>query len=300
MLAAEISNRYLYPFDLLVGIIGAEGSGKSTLIQGLFPGLELTNDDDGINSTPSALYGDLENDYFAGHSFHIDVRYELAFKSVCQIAEAVNRAILLRKRVIVEHFDLLYEALGYNAQVIFSIGEDLRVYRPTVFGPSPVEIAKEVKTTNKYRLMTHTAEDLTCRVLKNLHGYEPPELHSDVRHGFVIGFPKKPDFDIAALESEVLRLIDADLPVRPGKGSCIEVGEFRIPCTGKRCHVKSTREIESFRLVKNFIRDPVSREYLLVGIVGRENIQCFSALPPVDGRLEDLLPPEAGSEPPGD
>ncbi|MEW6711373.1 MAG: hypothetical protein AB1403_16230, partial [Candidatus Riflebacteria bacterium] len=41
-LAGQLAGRYLTPDDLLIGIIGAEGSGKSTLIKGLFPGLELT------------------------------------------------------------------------------------------------------------------------------------------------------------------------------------------------------------------------------------------------------------------
>jgi ribosome biogenesis GTPase A len=44
MVASELSQRYLYPTDLVVGIIGAEGSGKSTLIKGLFPGLEACAD----------------------------------------------------------------------------------------------------------------------------------------------------------------------------------------------------------------------------------------------------------------
>ena len=48
-LGRDIAERHLFPTDLLVGIIGAEGAGKSTLIRGIFPGLELTNDDEGIN-----------------------------------------------------------------------------------------------------------------------------------------------------------------------------------------------------------------------------------------------------------
>jgi ABC-type uncharacterized transport system ATPase subunit len=36
---AEIAERHLFPTDLLVGIIGAEGAGKSTLIRGIFPAL---------------------------------------------------------------------------------------------------------------------------------------------------------------------------------------------------------------------------------------------------------------------
>ena len=279
MLAAEISQRYLYPTDLLVGVIGSEGSGKSTLIRGLFPGLELTNDDDGINNSPAPLYGDIENNYFAGHTFHIDVRYELAFKQKYQIVEAINKAVHLQKRVIVEHFDLIYEALGYNAQIIFAIGEDVRVYRPTVFGPSAVEIKKEVNTTYKYRLMVHTAEDLTCNILRKDYNFEPPELHSDVRHGFVIGLPTKPSINIEDVETKVKELITADLPVSPGEGRLINVGGYEISCTSKRTHVKSTGEIENFRLVKEFIYEPISREFLLVGLVGREDIQCIEKPP---------------------
>ncbi len=55
-LAADLSREYLFPSDVLVGVIGLEGAGKSTLIRGLFPGLELTNDDEGINHTTSPLF----------------------------------------------------------------------------------------------------------------------------------------------------------------------------------------------------------------------------------------------------
>jgi hypothetical protein len=48
-LGRELAERHLLPPELLVGIIGAEGAGKSTLIRGIFPGLELTNDDEGVN-----------------------------------------------------------------------------------------------------------------------------------------------------------------------------------------------------------------------------------------------------------
>ena len=40
-----------------VGFIGAAGSGKSVLIKGMFPGIELTNDDDGVNVRPLPLLG---------------------------------------------------------------------------------------------------------------------------------------------------------------------------------------------------------------------------------------------------
>ncbi len=281
MLAAELSQRYLSPYDLLIGIIGSEGSGKSTLIHGLFPGLELTNDDDGVNNTPAPLYGDLENNYFAGHTFHVDIRYELAFKQKFQIVEAVKNAIEHEKRVVIEHFDLIYEALGFNAQVIFAIGEDLRIYRPTVFGPSPLSIKEDVDVKNKFRLMAHTAEDITCNILSNEYNYDLPKFHSDVKHGFVVGFKGKPDFDIRGLEKKVKRIISDDLPVKPGVGNDISVGDMTIYCTSKRSHVKSTGQIERFRLVKKFKYDPIAKEYLLVGLAGKESVFGFHTLPPV-------------------
>ena len=96
MVASELSQRYLYPTDLIVGIIGAEGAGKSTLIKGLFPGLELTNDDDGVNLQPTPLFNFTPGDYFAPHTFHIDVRYELAFQQRYEIVEAITNARVAR------------------------------------------------------------------------------------------------------------------------------------------------------------------------------------------------------------
>jgi len=47
-LGRHLAQIYLSPFDKLIGIIGDAGAGKSALIRGMFPGLELTNDDDGV------------------------------------------------------------------------------------------------------------------------------------------------------------------------------------------------------------------------------------------------------------
>jgi len=49
-LGEQISQRHLSFDDRLIGIIGDAGSGKSSLIKGMFPGIELVNDDDGLNS----------------------------------------------------------------------------------------------------------------------------------------------------------------------------------------------------------------------------------------------------------
>lgn len=51
-LGMQMAQMYLSPYDKLIGFIGDAGSGKSALIRGMFPGLELTNDDDGVNVRP--------------------------------------------------------------------------------------------------------------------------------------------------------------------------------------------------------------------------------------------------------
>ncbi|MEG2622984.1 MAG: alanine-tRNA synthetase second additional domain-containing protein, partial [Clostridia bacterium] len=48
----QIAERHLSPFDRLIGIVGEAGSGKSMLVKGMFPGLEMTNDDNGVNVRP--------------------------------------------------------------------------------------------------------------------------------------------------------------------------------------------------------------------------------------------------------
>ncbi len=111
-LGKELAQRYLAPSDLLIAIIGNAGAGKSTLIKGLFPGLELTNDDSGVNVKSTPLFTFSEDDFFSGHTFHIDYLYEKAFHQRYEIVDAINRAIDNNRRVVVEHFDLLYPYLA--------------------------------------------------------------------------------------------------------------------------------------------------------------------------------------------
>ncbi|MBU1240983.1 alanine-tRNA synthetase second additional domain-containing protein [Myxococcota bacterium] len=272
LLAGELSARYLYPTDLLIGIIGSEGSGKSTLIKGLFPGLELTNDDVGVNIRPTPLYDFDPNDFFAPHTFHIDARYELAFHQKFDICEAISTIIRHGRRVVVEHFDLIQDAVGFNAHILFGIGEEVIVARPGIFGPWPSEIKKVVDKTIRYRLMAHSAEDITSYILAEEYNTTRKMLHSDVKHGFVIKFPQEPGIDLDELEAKVLDVIKKDLPIGPAGDDELGIGEWRMYCTGTRTHVKSTGMIENFHLKKEFIYDALSREYLLVGIVGNREI----------------------------
>jgi len=286
MVAAELAQKYLTPTDLLIGILGAEGSGKSTLIKGLFPGLELTNDDEGINVRPTPVYDFDPADPFSGHTFHVDARYELAFHQKYELAEAILKAIGHRRRVVVEHFDLLYESLGHNAQVLIGIGEEIIVARPTVFGPFPQAIKSIVDKTIKYRLMAHSAEDITCMVLEQDYKIPFPPLHSDVRQGFVLNFKERPDVDLNELEKKVLAIIARDILLSPCGDNTIGIGEGQMPCTGTRTHVSSSGKIENFRLIKEYRYDHMSKEFYVIGLVGKRGEETFEDLIDVEGIYE--------------
>ena len=71
-LGMQIAQQYLSPFDLLIGIVGEGGSGKSMLVKGMFPGLELTNDDEGVNVRPLPSLDVDEDDsgFYSPHTYH--------------------------------------------------------------------------------------------------------------------------------------------------------------------------------------------------------------------------------------
>jgi len=266
-LGMDIAQQYLSPFDLLIGIIGEAGSGKSMLVKGMFPGVDLTNDDEGVNIRPIPLLTVDEDDGFcAPHTYHVDMRFEMAFTQIHVLAEAVQTAIKKKRRVIVEHFELLYPFLNMNAQLLIGVGEEIMVTRPTMFGPLPKDIAKIVHHSVTYRKMAHTAEDLTEFCL-------PPEWlaqcsHGDVKRGFCLEFDDKPDFDIRALQKQVEALIQQDISVSYYDEDHVSIGGEIHPCTGPRIHVHSTGEIENFRLLKEVFFDPIKEKYIVIGLVG--------------------------------
>lgn len=132
-----IAQRYLNAEALLIGVIGDAGAGKSLIIRGMFPGLVLTNDDDGVNVRPLPVLEDAQADYFRTHTYHLDIRFEMAFTPLWELADAVKKAISAGRRVVVEHFELLYPLLNVNAEVLIGIGEEVVVTIPTLFGPFP-------------------------------------------------------------------------------------------------------------------------------------------------------------------
>jgi predicted GTPase len=66
-----IAQRHLSAEDNLIGFIGDAGAGKSLLIKGMFPGLELSNDDEGLNVRPLPILKNEDNGFFSSHTYHI-------------------------------------------------------------------------------------------------------------------------------------------------------------------------------------------------------------------------------------
>lgn len=272
-LGNQLAQKHLSPMDKLVGVIGDAGAGKSLLIKGMFPGLELTNDDDGVNVRPLPLLKNVDRGFFSSHTYHMDVRFESAFTQMHVLVDAVKRAIEEDKRVIIEHFDLIYPYLGMNAEILIGIGEEVIVTRPNIFGPQPKDIAEIVFHSIKYRKMVHTAEDITCKILEEQYGFPHSQVHSDVKHGFVLEFDYKPKFSISELEKKVLQIINDEVDISYMDDNHIRIGDDeQFHCTGPRLHVKNTSEIENFRFVDEFKYDPISRTNALVGLVGKDII----------------------------
>ena len=288
-LGMQLAQLYLSPFDKLIGIIGEAGSGKSALIRGMFPGLELTNDDDGVYVRPLPL---LEQDddisYFAPHTYHVDIRFENGFTQMSVLADAITEALKRGKRVIVEHFDLVYPLLGFNANLLIGAGEQILISRPTLFGPEPSEIRDVVYESLPYRLMAHTAEDL-CEFCMPAVEFARCG-HDDVKHGFVISFPEnKPNFDIVELEKSVNEKIEQNLPVTYFDSQHVSIGGFTHKCTGPRIHVSRTGQIENFHLLHHFIYNRFTGRYLLVGCVGKDAEKHLEKLDEQQRKQSDLI-----------
>ena len=276
-LGIQIAQLYLSPFDRIIGFIGEASSGKSALVKGMFPGLELTNDDDGVNVRPLPLLEqDEEHGFFTPHSYHVDIRFEMAFTPLPVLAEAIMKAVYIERRVIVEHFDLVYPYLPMNAHLLIGVGEEIIIARPSIFGPEPEEIAEKVFASLPYRLMAHTAEDICEMYISDLELAKAQ--HGDIRHGFCMIFDKKPDIDFITMEQHVNSIIERDLPVTYLDDSHITIGQSVHRCRGPRTHVSHTGEIKGFRLLHSFVHDAFNNVYLLVGFVGEDSEKRISDL----------------------
>ena len=269
-LGIKIAQQYLKPDDQLIGIMGDPGSGKSALVKGMFPGLELTNDDNGVNVRPLPIL-DVEDEtgFFTPHTYHLDIRFETGFTQLPVLADAIMAAIRRGKRVVCEHFELIYPLLPINADILIGIGERVTIVRPNIFGPEPQEIYKGIHKSLKYRLMAHTAEDLCERCLGENETARC--MHGDIHHGFLMIFKEHaPSIPPTVIEEYVKAKIAQDLPVTYVDEDHVTIGSDSYHCTGPRTHVTHTGQIEGFKLLDHYIYDHLNGEYILVGCVGED------------------------------
>lgn len=58
----------------------------------------------------------------------------------------------------------------------------------------------------------------------------------------------------------------------------VSIGGRVHPCTGPRIHVHNTEQIKDFHLLYHFIHDPFNKKYLLLGCVGKDNLEKLAKL----------------------
>lgn len=267
-LGEHISQKHLTSTDKLIGIIGDSGAGKSSIIKGMFPGLQLSNDDDIVNPRKIMQVRNSFDDVEDATTFHLDIRFQMAFTQMYEIADYVNLILEKKRRVVIEHFNLLYPSLNRNADLIVGIGEEIIVARPSLFGPLPESIYDMVHESLKYRKMAHSAEEVMMYVLEEEFGISDNDyFFSDIRNGFVLKFPEIPNVDLEELEQAVQKYLSENLSISYYDEDNIMIGDKIVRCDGPRFHVKNTSEINNFYLVKQFVHDPKTNTYCLVGLV---------------------------------
>ena len=169
-----------------------------------------------------------------------------------------------------EHFDLLYPTLKMNAHVLVGIGQEVIIARRAFSAPSGRDQAV---------------------VFKSLHPEDGPsaeDVPSISLKGWAYRRRKGTAMSAAALSSITASgLAELALAERAGQGDDrpgstinpagnrkITIGEMSLHCTGPR-HVRSTGEIKNFRLGKEYLRDPLTGIYSIVGKVGNEPAHIF-------------------------
>ena len=267
-LGEQISHRHINHDDKLIGIVGDAGAGKSSLIKGMFPGLQLSNDDDIVDPRKIMQVRNMLADVQDATTFHLDIRFQMAFTQMYEIVDYVNTLLERNRRVVIEHFNLLHSALGKNADLIVGIGEEIIVARPSLFGPHPESIYDIVHNSLQYRKMAHSAEEVATTLLEEMFGITESEyFFSDIRNGFLIKFYKKPNIDLNYLAELIDEKIAENMDISYYDEDHIIIGGKVIPCDGPRFHVKNTSEIKDFSLVREFVHDPETNTYCFIGLV---------------------------------
>jgi len=79
--------------------------------------------------------------------------------------------------------------------------------------------------------------------------------------------------DAVAIRNSLEEMINKDLKVSYVDDEHIKIADKKHYCTGPRIHVRRTSNIHGFQLLPEFINDPKTNYFLLVGLVGKERSQ---------------------------
>ena len=150
------------------------------LIKGMFPGIQTVEEDDEFEILNMPLLNSDDVGFYTPRTFHVDVRAAKKYVPLKDIAQAVLDVTSKNKRVIVEHFDILYPVLKRNADLLIGLGEEVLVTRPSLFGPLPNNIADIVFKSLIYRKMAHSAEDVFEYCVRDMA--RPFYTRSDIKH----------------------------------------------------------------------------------------------------------------------
>ena len=212
-LGNTITSQYLSPEDRCIGILGEAGSGKSLIVRGMFPGLQLTNDDEDVYTRPLPLMDHFESGRFRDHTYHMDVRFESAFTQPYRLARPCGRPSTPDGGWS-SSTSICSIPPWAAMQSCWWASEKRSSWPGPTFSLPSHDIAQKVLRSIHYRRMVHTAEDLVCHILDIDYGIPTSTLvHGDVKRGFLLEFEEKPSFSVEEVQKRAKEFIDAKLDV---------------------------------------------------------------------------------------
>ena len=237
----------------------------------MFPGLQLTNDDEGVNVRPlPILEAGEERGFYTPHTYHLDIRFETGFTQPHILADAIMNAISLGRRVVVEHFDLIYPLLPRNADLMIGVGEQISHRQADDVRAGAVRIQRD-----RVQIAAVPPDGAYGGgSVRNAHGSGSGDScrHDDIHHGFILDFQDRlPQIDLFDLAMRVNADIAANLPVEYSDETHISVGGHRHECSGPRTHVSSTGRFAASACTMRSCTNLQQNRYLMIGFVGDES-----------------------------